>query len=338
MQPSVKAAFFGGTGPAGETVGSIYGPKRMAAVAHMTRLYPTIVNRGNLAQHLPLLHDLEVIFCTWGMFALTEAELDQLPNLQAVFYAGGTVGYFAPPMLRRGVTVVSAAAANAVPVAEFTLGQILLANKGYFRNVHQYHGRPDYSAAFRGRGNYGAEVCVLGAGAIGREVIALLRHFRLRVLVFDPFLSHKGAEALGAEKVDSLEEAFARSAVVSNHVPDIPQTEGMLNGALFTSMPDNATFINTGRGRTVNHAELVEVFRGRPDLTALLDVTDPYEPMPMEHPLRALPNVHVSGHIAGSIGDEYGRIADLVLEEYARWRAGEPLKHEVPLLAIERSA
>jgi phosphoglycerate dehydrogenase-like enzyme len=110
----------------------------------------------------------------------------------------------------------------------------------------------------------------------------------------------------------------------------------MLDGVLFAAIKENATFINTGRGATVNQHEMLKVLRVRPDITALLDVTDP-EPLPLDHPLRALSNVHISGHIAGSIGDERERVADLVVEEFDRWRVGEPLHHAVSLPSLEIS-
>jgi phosphoglycerate dehydrogenase-like enzyme len=330
----VKAALFGDIGPASETIDMVYGAARLAHLRRVTDLYPTQITSRNITEHLPELHNVQVIFSTWGMFEPSAAQLDQLPHLRAVFYAAGSIKHFAIPLLERGVTVVSAAPANAVPVAEFTLAQILLADKGYFRNVQEYRAAPEYSSAFRGRGNYGATISLLGAGAIGREVIELLRPFKLRVLVFDPFLSQKGAESLGVERVETLEEAFACGDVVSNHLADVPTTKGILRSEHFALLPDNATFINTGRGQTVRHDEMIGVLRIRPDVTALLDVTDP-EPLPLDHPLRELPNVHVSGHIAGSIGDEVGRLPDLVLEEFERWLAGEPLQHEVSSLMLE---
>ncbi len=332
-----KAAFFGDAGWAGETIESIYGEARMKDLATRTDLYPTIVSSQNLEQCLPELRDLEVIFATWGMLVLNETHLDRMPNLKAVFYAAGTVKFFARPFLERGIIVVSCAASNAVPVAEFTVGQILLANKGYFRNIREYREKGgDYLQAFRGKGNFEVNVSLLGAGQIGRKVIELLQPYKLHLLVFDPFLQDADAASLGVEKVE-LTDAFARGDVVSNHLADIPQTIRMLNGALFSSMPRDATFINTGRGATCDHDDLIRVFRERPDLTALLDVTDP-EPLPLGAPLWSLPNVHISGHIAGSIGNERARNADYAIAEFERWSKGEPLRYAVSLEAFDRTA
>lgn len=333
----IIAALFGDIGPVGETVGSVFGSDRLAYLRRETCLYPEVVTSRSLDALLPELHDVEVVFSTWGMFPLTNAQLDRLPRLRAVFYAAGSVRHFAPPLLKRDITVVSAWAANAVPVAEFCLAQILLANKGAYRNVREYATTKYRADTFIGRGNYGAPVALLGAGAIGSRVIELLRRFRLPVVVFDPFLTYKAAESLGVEKV-SLAEAFAVSRVVSNHLADVLETQGLLNGQLFASMPSDATFINTGRGATVNQHDLIRVLRDdRPDLTALLDVTEP-EPLPEDSPLWTLPNVQITSHIAGAVGDEVGRLAGTVIEEFNAWRDGQPLRYAVTLPMLETMA
>lgn len=332
----VKSALFGDVGPAGETINEVYGHERLEYLRRITDLYPAQVTRGNIETCLPDLDDLEVIFATWGMFPLSPAQLDRLPNLRAVFYAGGSVRYFVRPFLERGVFVTSAWQSNAVPVAEFSLAQILLAVKGYWRNTREYAAAPNYEVVFRGPGCYGEEIALLGAGAIGRALIELLRPFRFNVLIFDPFLSVPEAEALGVEKV-SLEEAFVRGFVVSNHLADNDRTEGMIDGALLARLRPGATFINTGRGRTVVETELVDVLRRRPDMTALLDVTNP-EPMPLDAPLRGLPNAVVSGHIAGSIGDEIGRMADCIVAEFTRYAQGESLHCAVTLEMLDTMA
>lgn len=331
------AALFGGVGPAGETIDGVYGPERLAYLRRETRLHPEVVTSRRLDTLLPELHGVEAIFSTWGMFPLTGAQIERLPRLRAVFYAAGSVRYFARPLLERGVTVVSGWAANAVPVAEFTLAQILLANKGAYRNVQEYAAVRRRECAYIGRGNFGAPVALLGAGAIGSRVIELLRPFRLPVVVFDPFLSHKAAESLGVEKV-SLAEAFAVGRVVSNHLADVPETRGLLDGRLFASMRPDATFINTGRGETVDQRDLIRVLRDeRPDLTALLDVTEP-EPLPDDSPLWTLPNVQITSHIAGAVGDEVGRLAETILEEFEAWRGGGPLRYAVTLPMLETMA
>ena len=306
---------------------------RAAARAHglgwLGTVEPSSFEGSVLEARRAELERVQVIFSTWGMPALSSAQAGALPNLKAIFYAAGSVQHFARPFLERGVVVASAWAANGVPVAEWTLAMILLSNKGFWRNARAAARPATRAGAFVGQGNFGAQVSILGAGQIGRQVIELLRPFALQVLVFDPFLSDEAARALKVEKV-SLEAAFARGAVVSNHLANLPATRAMLRGEHFGSMKENATFINTGRGATVEEDALVQVLRQRPDLTALLDVSAPEPPLP-NSPLYELGNVHLTTHIAGSVGDEVVRLADFMLEDFGRWARGEPLQHQVSL-------
>lgn len=326
------AAFFGDSA----LIEAVYGRGRLEAIAGMTALDPEIIHLGNFDEHAEFLKRVEVIFSTWGMPLLTAAHLDRLPSLKALFYAAGTVRGFAGPLIERGITVVSAWQANAVPVAEFTLAEILLATKGYFRNSRGLRSPADFGTAFRGRGNFGEKISLLGAGAVGRRLIELLLPHELRVQVFDPYLSRKQAVELGVRQV-SLEEAFSEGYVVSNHLADLPETTRLLNRRLFESMRPDATFINTGRGMTVDEDAMVEVLKLRPDITALLDVTQ-QEPPLEGSPLYSLTNIRLSTHIAGSIEDERVRMADYCIEEFRAWRNGEPLRYAVTMEMMKTMA
>ena len=325
-----RAAFFGTNG---ERIRAVYAQGRRQQIEQLTDCAPAI--KGLLDLEAGDLADVEVLFSTWGFPLLRPQQLDQMPNLRAVFYAAGSVQNFARPLLQRDILVVSAWAANAIPVAQWTLAQILLANKGFHRNEREFTATRG-KKRFCGRGNFGATVAILGAGQIGRRVIELLQPFELEIAVFDPFLPGDVAASLGAVKVE-LDQAFARSHVVSNHLANLPVTVGMLTGAHFAAMPENATFINTGRGATLRETDMIEVLRVRPDLSALLDVTHPEPPLP-DSPLWEMPNVHLTSHIAGSIGDEIVRMADYAIEEFIRWQRKEPLRYAVTEAMLELMA
>jgi len=324
-----------------DTIAYVYGEERERAIYQRTNglLPESIIEPCEIENTGRLLADADVVFSTWGMPALTPEQIDAfLPKLKAVFYAAGSVQSFAAPFLERGITVVSAWRANAAAVAQFTAAQIVLAMKGYFRNVADYDGdRSTYEGAFRGRGVYGETVGLLGVGAIGRLVIEALKVCDVRLLVWDPFLSDESAAALGVEKVDSLDEIFSRSYVVSNHVADKQETAGLITAPLFEMMRENATFINTGRGRTVDEGAMIAVLTERTDLTALIDVTFP-EPPGRGSALMRLPNIRVSTHIAGTIGDEVRRMADLCIREFDRFAAGQPLEHAVTFDVLKTMA
>ena len=331
----IKAAFFS---DAAHQLDRVYARGRREHIGAHVDLYPHVVGTANFDQHAAALADVEVAFSTWGMPAFGERELALMPELRAIFYAAGSVQSFARPFLDCDVVVVSAWAANAVPVAEFCLGQILLSCKGYFRNARACRD-PDVrhaGTAFRGAGVFGETVGLIGIGMVGQALCRLLQTFNLRVVGHDPYIGPALAAELGVEMVD-LSELFARSYVVSNHLPNIPSTQGMLGRSLFVSMREHATFINTGRGAQVVEDELIDVLSVRPDLTALLDVTFP-EPPEKTSPLYALPNVQLSSHIAGSLGDEVVRMADYVWEEFERWTRGEALRYAVSIEMLDTMA
>jgi phosphoglycerate dehydrogenase-like enzyme len=337
---NVKAAFFNESAPVRGTamLDYVFAQGRRKQVETLTDLYPVVIHSRNFDEHAAALAGLEAIFSTWGMPKVTEAQLDRMPKLKALFYAAGSVKGFAPPYLKRGIIVSSAWAANAVSVAEFCLAQILLACKGYFRNTRDCRTteRNSHKKAFSGHGTYGDTVAIIGAGQIGRKLIELLRPFRLKVLVVDPFLSEPEADMLGVAKA-TLEDAFAQAYVVSNHLPNLPELQKVLTGRLFATMRPDATFINTGRGAQVNEPELIAVLKERPDLMALLDVTDP-EPAPAGSAFYTLPNVQLSSHIAGAHDDEVARMADTAIEEFQRWERGQPLRYAVTAAMLERMA
>jgi len=126
----------------------------------------------------------------------------------------------------------------------------------------------------------------------------------------------------------SLDQLFRESDVISLHTPSLPATKGMITGAHFAAMKPNATFINTARGAVVRETEMIEVLTHRPDLQAVLDVTDPEPPKP-ESPLYTLPNVVLTPHIAGSQNNECRRMGHYMVEELGRYLAGQPLKWQI---------
>jgi len=322
-----------------EQIDRVYGKDTQQKLGEMLEILSDFYTEKNLrdGKNHEELSEVEFIFSTWGMATLNEDEIKTIfPSLKAVFYAAGTVQYFARPFLNCGVKIFSAWAANAVPVAEYTVAQIVLANKGFFR-VSPLASVGEREKACREfekfSGNYGAKVGIIGAGMIGRLVIEMLKAYDIDVVTFDPFLPDETAEKLGVEKV-SLEEIFAECNVVSNHLANNAQTHGMLNGKLFSKMFPYATFLNTGRGAQVVEKDLVDVLKKRPDLTAILDVTWP-EPPENDSEFFALPNCILTPHIAGSSGDEVKRMSAYMLEEFKKFISGEKTEYEVTAKMLE---
>ena len=298
-----------------------------------------VKNEAELEERKEELQSVDYIFSTWGMLALTKEQiLTYFPNLKAVFYAAGTVQAFARPFLELGISVHSAWRANGIPVAEVTVSEIILANKGFFRR--RVRSRSEWSnqdPELRYPGNYGTKIGLLGAGMIGAKVIELLRPFQLDIMVFDPFLSDERAEALGVKKA-SLEEIFETCHIVSNHLANKPETVGIIRRDLLARMGEYSVFINTGRGAQVDMEALIDEMRAHPARTAILDVTDPEEPPKENSPLYTLENVILTPHIAGSIGLETHRMADYMYEEYKAVASGNQPKHAVSIEMLETMA
>ena len=310
---------------------AVYDEGVLARLRKLTALDETRYSKADVLREPGRFADAEIIFSTWGMPSFTEGEIERfLPSLKCVFYAAGSVQSFARPFLSRGVRVFSAWAANAVPVAEYTVAQIILAGKDFYcqTRLTSAYRRAD-AAARRGAhsGNYHKRVGLIGCGMIGSMVAQMLKAYDLEVLVYAPFLSNERAEQLSVRKT-SLEELFSTCSVVSNHLANNAATRGMLGYGLFASLPPYATFINTGRGAQVVEDDLVKVLLERSDLTAVLDVTDP-EPPVAGHPFYTLENCFLTPHVAGSLGGEVVRMSEYMVEEYRAFATGQPCRYEV---------
>lgn len=273
---------------------------------------------------------VDALITGWGCPRVTPEVLDAAPRLRLIAHAAGTVkSHLDPQCWSRGITVTTAAQANARPVAEYTLAAIIMAGKDTFLAAHRLRG--DGWASGRDRepakvGNYRTTIGIIGASRIGRLVLELLRSFSFRVLLADPTVSADEAAALGTELV-GLDELMARSRIVSLHAPILPSTIGMIGRSQLARMADGSTFINTARGILVDHDALRgEAVSGR--LSLILDVTDP-EPLPSDDPLLHLPNVLLTPHLAGSIGNELPAMADLAVTEVEHLATGSPYAHPV---------
>jgi phosphoglycerate dehydrogenase-like enzyme len=282
---------------------------------------------------------IEVIFGCWGTPRLDEARLRRLPKLRAVFYGAGTVkGIVSDAFYDRGLVITTAAAANAVPVADYTFAQVILALKGVprlEREMRAQRGRPAHVPEYT-PGTHGGTIALISLGLIGRLVLERLQRLHLRLLVHDPFVPDDAIRALGADPV-SLHDAFRLGEIVSLHTPLLPATRGMIRSEHIRALPPRATLINTARGGLIDEPGLIEALRERPDLTALLDVTDP-EPPSADSPLYDLPNVFLTPHIAGSQGRELQLMGLLAAGEFERFRAGLPLQHAVSREQLQRMA
>lgn len=323
-----KAVLFGNP----KQLSYVYSREVLSSLRERLELPEEFLTKAQLLTQPSLCRETEYLFTTWGMEHFERQEIrDLFPSLKAVFYAAGSVQHFAREFLQEGIEVYSAWCANGVPVAEYTVSQIILANKGFFNRCGYFKRKGERRASSycsRFPGNFlPTTVGLIGAGMIGSLVAKMLQQYSLRVLCFDPFLSTQRAKELKVEQVE-LPVLFRESNVISNHLANNSQTVGMLDYSLFSSMKENATFLNTGRGAQIVEMDLVRALKEKPDRTAVLDVTFP-EPPEADHPFYKLSNVFLTPHIAGSMSYEVVRMSEYMRDECFALLDGAAVRYRV---------
>lgn len=141
-------------------------------------------------------------------------------------------------------------------------------------------------------------VGVVGFGRIGREVVARLRPFRCRILVYDPIAESADIEAAGARPV-ALRELLSQTDVITLHCPSTPETRGMLNSESLAKTRPGVSIINLARGDLIDPNSLLSALLSGHVAAAALDVFNP-EPIPSDHPILKLDNVILASHIAST--------------------------------------
>ncbi|MBK1875259.1 NAD(P)-dependent oxidoreductase [Pelagicoccus mobilis] len=320
-----RAAILGTRG--NKFVRAMYSEAARRRISELFDLYPKCITEEDVVSDLIDVGEFEVLFATWGVPVLDSRQVAKFTRLKHIFFGAGSIKHFGLPFLEAGVTISSSKATNARIVADFCLGQILLATKRYFQNVAGYN---SYQAGVELKeklhdfpGHCGSRIGLIGCGKISRFLIGHLGERDFEISVMDPFLSDEESEKLGVRKVN-LETLFEECDVVSNHLPNLPHLKGVLNGQLFSRMKQGATFMNTGRGAQIQESELLEVMQRRADLVALLDVTDP-EPPEVDSKLYSQSNILLSSHIAGCVGREVHMLIDEAIESSRKWLKGDPL-------------
>lgn len=295
--------------------------------------HPNVVN-----QKPELLSEMELLFSSWTCPPIDEEFLALAPNLKMVFYGAGSIKHVVTKAFwERGIRITHAANANALIVAQFTLGQIIMSLKGVWKYMQQTRSDRTFNQTTGNAGLRKSKVGIIGLGLIGRHVCTLLQPFDVDILVYDPYIDQQNKHQLDIQIVD-LETVFREAHVVSLHAPLTSETRGMINASHFELMLPNSTFINTARGAIVREDEMIAVLRERKDIFAILDVTHP-EPPTSESEIYNLPNIILTPHIAGAIEkNETATMGDAMLQELRRYLKGEPLQWEINKEQLETMA
>jgi D-3-phosphoglycerate dehydrogenase len=230
-----------------------------------------------------------------------DALMAHAPKLRVIGRAGvGVDNIDAEAATRRGIVVMNTPGANAVAVAELTIGLMLaLARKLPAANAGMHAGKWE-KKSLQGMELRGKTLGILGLGRIGLEVAKRARGFGLEIIGSDPFVSAAVARENGIKLV-TLDELIAGADYLTLHVGLTPQTAGIINAKTLAAMKKGVRIINCARGELVDDAALAAALKSGQAAGAALDVFA-VEP-PKDSPYFALDNVILTPHIAGSTAE-----------------------------------
>ncbi len=175
-----------------------------------------------------------------------------------------------------------------------------------------------------GEGLHGKTLGVLGLGRVGSEVARVGQAFGMSTIAWSQNLTPETAAGHGVRAV-TKQQLFTESDVLSIHVVLSKRTRGLVTAAELRSMKPSAVLVNTSRGPVVDEAALVDVLRAGRIRGAAIDVFDT-EPLPVDHPLRSLPNALLTGHVGYVTRDLYTIFYRGAVEDIAAFQAGSPIR------------
>ncbi len=230
----------------------------------------------------------------------------------------------------RGVRVVDTTNGSSYGVAEWALGMMLIATRNageLFRSMAAGDWRAQPSApGFERFELTGKRVGMIGLGIIGRRLVQLLQPFRCDISAHDPYVPKEVADVLGV-RLTSLNHVLGDSDVIVCVAPLTPKTRGMVGAHELALIRPGSALVNVSRGPIFDPtATLARLQRG--DVSAAFDVWDP-EPIPADSPIRQLPNVCLTPHIASQTKDGRGRFFKLMVDELDRFFHGHDTLYDL---------
>ena len=272
------------------------------------------------------LADFDAVVAMRERTAFPRALLEKLPRLRLLVTTGmRNASIDVGAAVERGV-IVCGTAGLPYPTAELTWGLILaLVRRIPTEDRATREGRWQVSG---GLGLNGKTLGVIGLGGLGSRVAKVGRAFEMDVIAWSQNLTAARAAEVGATLV-TKDELLARADVVSIHLVLGDRTRRLIGARELSRMKRTAYLVNTSRGPIVDEAALVAAVRQGTIAGAGLDVYDE-EPLPLDHPLRNLPNTVITPHLGYVTEEGYRIFYGQALEDVKAWLAGKPVRELRP--------
>ncbi|RIK46676.1 MAG: D-2-hydroxyacid dehydrogenase [Chloroflexi bacterium] len=304
-------------------IGADFGPDWLSGL--QARFPDLRISQGRgLEEYGPALAEADA-YCGWQ---LSPAALAAAPNLRWVqAITAGVDSFLYPELLERGILLTNMSGVHASNISEHVLALIL----GFARNLPELRdaqGRGEWKQVVNRQFELtGQTLCIVGLGDIGLALAAKAAALGMRV----SGVRNRPLPAHGIGTVatpDTMRPLLAEADHVALCMPLTPGSRNLFNAERLSWIKPGAYLYNIGRGETLDQDALLAALRSGHLRGAGLDVTTP-EPLPAEHPFWRMPNVVITAHTSGASPLLWGRMRDLLADNIARYRAGQPLRNVV---------
>ena len=269
------------------------------------------------------LQDFAIICAMRERTAFNRAVIEALPNLKLLLTSGmRNAAIDVAAANERGVVVCGTGASGNATVG-LTLGLMLeLTRKIGFENARMHAGEPWQITL--GDDVEGKTLGIVGLGKLGSKVAAVAKALGMSVIAWSTNLTPEQCAAAGVAYA-SKEELFSKADVITIHLVLSDRSRGLIGAADLARMKPTSYLINAARGPIVDEAALLDVLQKKKIAGAGLD-TYSVEPLPRDHPLRALDNVVLTPHLGYVTEQNYSRYYGDMVEGIAAWLKGAPVR------------
>ena len=263
---------------------------------------------------------------------VTKEILDAADRLKVVGRAGsGTDNIDKETATKKGVVVMNTPGGNTVTTAEHALSMLMALTRNIPQATASLKAKKWEKKKFMGTEVYNKTLGIVGMGKIGSVVADRARGLKMKVVVFDPFITPAVAERLGVEIV-SLDELFSRADFITVHTPKNKDTESLINKEAFGKMKDGVRIINCARGGIVNEKDLYDAVKAGKVAGAALDVFS--EEPPGDNPLLELDQVTCTPHLGASTEEAQVNVAVAIAEQMVDYLVNGTITNAVNVPSI----